>query len=185
LKQVLGYYLGFLIFIMLLTGCAPSKESIIPGDDGLNIPQHERIKISRGKTIGYAYLNKDGKLINLSKEYIHYKREEKVEFVELTDNGFYPENYFLGEIACNKSSWTDVYENRQCYSIFSKANIPDAALRNGLIAVSTLGFGLLYGGSSSIKTFEENNLIEKRDELLSSFEPLQSEIESIDNFIKN
>lgn len=177
MKRNLAYTFGFLLSIALLTGCTPSKESIIPGDDGTNVLKHKKIEIRNGKTLAYAYFNQNGELINLSKKAISHNKDEKLELVELTDNGFYPKLYFYGEIDCHKKSWTHSYLNKECYSIFTKTNAADAILRNGLIAASTLGFGLLYGGSSSIKTFdyekfyktiEDNNLIKKREELLFS-----------------
>lgn len=175
MKKVLSYTIVSLSSIFLFNGCAPSQESIVAGKENTSFIKHEKIEIKNGETIAYAYFNQEAELLKVSTEPENYKFQINTEVVYITKDGFYPEFYYQNEIACHKKSWTHSYDNKACYSIFSKTNIADAAVRQGLMIVASLGFYQLYGGNSSIKTFdyekfykviEENNLIEKREQLL-------------------
>lgn len=166
-----------LLAIVLLTACSkPSKYSFV--GEKPTFVGHKEINLKMGKTIAYALFNKDEKLVEFT-EKNPYPYDKGIEVIRLTKEGFYTDSYYDDEIECITKKWGDTYSNKLCYSIFSKINTADAVVKNSLFVVTTMGFGVLYGGKISAKRFdyekfykliEENELIKKREELLKAQE---------------
>jgi len=140
-----------------------------------NEQEHTKLKLDSGYEIGYAYM-KDGKiLVSVSMKYEEPK-EEDIEVITITEDGFYP-NYYLSDeeengkfIYCSfvnsKNKENGISE--KCDSEYTTHSIGHVFLNM---------FGALLGDAANSQSFDkeyflkiiaDNNLINEQKKLLNT-----------------
>lgn len=73
---------------------------MVAGDEIKHI-KHDEILIEEEKVIAIVYFDEDAKLLGIKDTNVNNK-DKGIEAVYITESGFYPERYYIGEISCIK-----------------------------------------------------------------------------------
>ena len=141
--KILAKSLPLILLVLIIGGCSLSKP--IP-------KQYENIRIENGELLGYAKMLHGTKFIGITQS---SKKEDNIELIKITKNGFYP-NYLIKNYKCDKK-----YNQNICNSTFMEKD-SNLGFALGSVAIGVLAQGVKVTGGSN----EDNKDLENTVKVL-------------------